>query len=358
MNQWSKTLKGVVLCFLLGSLLLALNHKFSWLAQNGFGSLTLAIVLGMVLGNLPLLSHKIQEHALGIHFSKQKILRLGIILYGFRLTYDDVGRIGFHGVAIDLLIFLSTFLLALFIGTKILKLDKEMAILIGAGSSICGAAAILATEPVVKANPDKVAVAMATVIIFGTVSMFSYPAFFHFGKIFFSNVEFPTQFGIYIGSTVHEVAQVLAAAKSVGSDVTDTALITKMIRVMMLGPFLIFLSSYLSLGEGGIARNQTSKLLPMNSRFHVIWSSIPWFAFLFILVIGFNSAYAIPRSWISSLIDLDNLLLTVAMLALGISTHLSFFKNAGVRPLILAASLFVWLVVGGGLINIAAMLID
>lgn len=111
-------------------------------------------------------------------------------------------------------------------------LDKHTSWLIGAGSSICGAAAVLATEPVVKAEASKVTVAVATVVIFGTVAIFLYPAIYPLMSQWFS----PETFGIYIGSTVHEVAQVVAAGHAISPDAENAAVISKMLRVMMLAP--------------------------------------------------------------------------------------------------------------------------
>ena len=173
-------------------------------AGAGFSALTLAILLGMVLGNT-IYPHIWKSCDGGVLFAKQYLLRLGIILYGFRLTFSQIADVGISGIIIDVLTLSSTFLLACFLGQKVFGLDKHTSWLIGAGSSICGAAAVLATEPVVKAEASKVTVAVATVVIFGTVAIFLYPAIYPLMSQWFS----PETFGIYIGSTVHEVAQVV-----------------------------------------------------------------------------------------------------------------------------------------------------
>ena len=146
-------------------------------AGAGFSALTLAILLGMVVGNTvyPQIYKPCDG---GVIFAKQHLLRLGIILYGFRLTFAQIADVGVSGIAIDILTLSSTFLLACFIGQKVFGLDKQTSWLIGAGSSICGAAAVLATEPVVKAEASKVTVAVATVVIFCTLAIFLYPAMY------------------------------------------------------------------------------------------------------------------------------------------------------------------------------------
>lgn len=178
-------------------------------AGAGFSALTLAILLGMVIGNTvyPQIWKQCDG---GVLFAKQHLLRLGIILYGFRLTFSQIADVGISGIVIDVLTLSSTFMLACFLGQKVFGLDRHTSWLIGAGSSICGAAAVLATEPVVKAEASKVTVAVATVVIFGTIAIFLTRNVSAAGAL----VQ-PETYGIYIGSTMHEVAQVVAAGHAV-----------------------------------------------------------------------------------------------------------------------------------------------
>lgn len=269
-------------------------------------------------------------------FAKQHLLRLGIILYGFRLTFSQIADVGISGIVIDMLTLSSTFLLACLLGQKVFGLDKHTSWLIGAGSSICGAAAVLATEPVLKAESSKVTVAIATVMIFGTLAIFLYPAIYPLLAHWFT----PESYGIYIGSTMHEVAQVVAAGHAVSPETESAAVIAKMLRVMMLAPFLILLAArvkQLAPANGG----QRSKI------------TIPWFALLFIAVAVFNSFGLLPKAAVDMLVTLDTLLLAMAMAALGVTTHVSAIRKAGARPLLMALLLFIWLIVGGGIINLA-----
>jgi len=300
-------------------------------AGAGFSALTLAILLGMVIGNTvyPQIWKSCDG---GVLFAKQHLLRLGIILYGFRLTFSQIADVGVSGIVIDVLTLSSTFLLACFLGQKVFGLDKHTSWLIGAGSSICGA---LATEPVVKAEASKVTVAVATVVIFGTLAIFLYPAMYPLLAHWFS----PETYGIYIGSTMHEVAQVVAAGHAINPDAENAAVIAKMLRVMMLAPFLILLAArvkQLSPATGA----EKSKI------------TIPWFAVLFIVVAIVNSFHLLPQAVVNMLITLDTVLLAMAMAALGLTTHVSALKKAGAKPLLMALVLFVWLIVGGGVINV------
>ena len=141
--------------------------NIAWVENLGFGALTLAIIFGIILGNTIYPSIE-TPCAVGVHISKQKLLRLGIILYGFRLTFQQIADVGMTGIVTDAITLTSTFLLAMWVGRKVFGMDSQTVMLIGAGSSICGAAAVMATEPVVKADASKVAVAVSTVVIFGT----------------------------------------------------------------------------------------------------------------------------------------------------------------------------------------------
>lgn len=305
------------------------------IAGAGMSALTLAILFGMVIGNTvyPKLWQSCDG---GVIFAKQHLLRLGIILYGFRLTFSQIADVGVSGIVIDVLTLSSTFLMACWLGQKVFGLDKHTSWLIGAGSSICGAAAILATEPVVKAEASKVTVAVATVVIFGTLAIFLYPAIYPLVAHWFS----PETYGIYIGSTMHEVAQVVAAGHAISPEAENAAVIAKMLRVMMLAPFLLILAA------------RVKQLAPANAE-QKSKITIPWFAILFIVVAIFNSFHLLPQSVVQMLITLDTILLAMAMAALGVTTHISALKKAGAKPLLMALVLFIWLIVGGGAINFA-----
>ncbi|WP_371331702.1 YeiH family protein [Klebsiella quasipneumoniae] len=309
--------------------------SFPAIAGAGFSALTLAILFGMVVGNT--VYPKIwQPCDGGVIFAKQHLLRLGIILYGFRLTFAQIADVGVSGILIDVLTLSSTFFIACFLGQKVFGLDKHTSWLIGAGSSICGAAAVLASEPVVKAEASKVTVAVATVVIFGTIAIFLYPAMYPLLAHWFT----PETYGIYMGSTMHEVAQVVAAGHAVSPDAENAAVIAKMLRVMMLAPFLLFLAARVKqLTPAG--NGEKSKI------------TIPWFAIMFIQVAVFNSFHLLPKAVVDMLVTLDTVLLAMAMAALGVTTHVSALKKAGAKPLLMALMLFVWLIVGGGAINVA-----
>lgn len=332
--QVQKLIPGLLLSAALAGVAILLGRS-QWLQHNGISALTLAIVLGIVVGNT--LYPRI---AAGVGFSKQILLRAGIILYGLRLTFQDIAGVGLHGVLLDALMLASTFGLACLLGTRLFGLDRTTTLLIGAGSSICGAAAVMATEPVVRGRAEQVAVAVSTVVVFGTLGIFLYPALFQLDQDWGLLPRDPGTWGVYM----HEVAQVVAAGRSIGIEAADTAVIAKMVRVMMLAPFLILLSAWQARDKAH--RRQHSGATKI---------TIPWFAVGFVLVAGLNSLVSLPPALVSHVNDLDTFLLAMAMAGLGLGTHLSAIRRAGLKPLLLAALLFAWLVLGGGFLTRLAL---
>jgi uncharacterized integral membrane protein (TIGR00698 family) len=304
--------------------------KIPAVSHLGISALTLAIVLGIALGNT-VFPRIAPFSAAGVDFAKARLLRLGIILYGFHITFQDIAHIGWAGVLIDVLVIGATFTLAVQLGTRVFGLDRQTAMLIGAGSSICGAAAVLATEPVVRGQAHKVSVAVATVVIFGTVGMFVYPLLYPYLGLS------EAAYGLYAGSTIHEVAQVVVAGRAVGEHAASYAVIEKMLRVMMLAPFLVILSS--RIGDEGEAAAGKRRI------------TIPWFAVLFIVVAGFNSLHLLPPAMVDAILTVDTVLLAMAMAALGLRTHIGAIHHAGTKPILLASILFVFLMTGGYVIN-------
>ena len=314
-----------------------------------FSPLIVGIILGMLYANS--LRNKLPETWVpGIKFCTKQILRAGIVLYGFRLTLTQVAAVGLPAVVIDTIIVAGTIFLGVWLG-KLLKMDKDTSLMTVTGSAICGAAAVLGAEPVVKCEGHKTAIAVSTVVIFGTISMFLYPILYRAGML---DALGDTGVAIYTGSTLHEVAHVAGAGNAM--DPTDTlgiagtATITKMIRVMMLAPVLVIMSFALAgrkkaATEGGTT--QKSKI------------TIPWFAFGFIGIIclnsllqylfGVDSVKEIPLN--GAIEYIDTFMLTMAMTALGTDTSMEKFKQAGAKPFLLAGLLYIWLLGGGYLLT-------
>lgn len=314
--------------------------SFEWVKNHGFSPLVIAIVLGMIYGST-LRRHLPHEWTPGIQFCAKKILRFAIVLYGFRLTFQEVYQVGLHGFTLDLAIVFLTMVIGIIVGVKVFKLDRDIAILISSGAAICGAAAVLATEGVLKSEPYKAAFAVITVVLFGTIAMFLYPFLQNIGFFGLDNLGY----GIYAGATIHEVAQVVVAGAAVSPESGNTAVIVKMTRVMLLAPMLIILGFYITHfiknSHGGSDGNKITSAL----------KTIPWFAVMFIVVVGFNSLRLLPENLLALINSVDTFLLTMAMAALGIETNFVKVKQIGLKPIYFAFFLFAWLMGGGYLLN-------
>lgn len=326
----SSMLHGVLLITLF-SLAAFYIGDMGFVKRLSFSPMIVGIILGMLYAN-SLRNNLPDTWVPGILFCSKRILRIGIILYGFRLTFQDVTAVGLPAILIDAIIVTVTVCGGVLIG-KLLKMDRSIALLTSVGSGICGAAAVLGAESAINTKPYKTAVAVSTVVIFGTLSMFLYPVLYRNGVFDLS----PELMGLFTGSTVHEVAHVVGAGNAMGQGVSNTAIIVKMIRVMMLVPALLVIS-------WAVARNLTKRDAAEQAKGKI---TIPWFAILFLVVIGFNSFNLLPASLVDGINQFDTFLLTMAMTALGAETSFDKFKKAGAKPFLLAAILFVWLIGGG-----------
>ena len=323
---------GIVIVLII-SVFVTFLSEFSFFKDLAISPLIIGILFGMLYAN-SIKKYFPQSFDKGVAFCTKTLLRTGIVLYGFRLTFQNLEEVGFSGVFTAFLIVSSTFIIGYLFGTKVLKLDREITILTSAGSAICGAAAVLATESVLKSPAYKSAIAVSTVVVFGTIAMFLYPFLFKLGILNLSD----SNMGIYIGATLHEVAHAVGAGEALGENVSSNAVIVKMIRVMMLAPFLIVLSIWL------LKTAVNSTIDNKDTKAKII---IPWFALMFIVVVAFNSFDLLSLQIVESINYLDSFILTVAMTALGMQTSFDKFKNVGLKPIYLASVLFLWLTFAG-----------
>ena len=320
------SIPGLLLIVLFAAVATALS-TLPFFQHLSLSPLVVGILIGIVFANT--LGHYLpEEWRSGLKFCSKRILRIGIIFFGFRLTLADVAQVGLSAVALDIFIVCSTIGLGLLVG-KWLNMDKETTLLTSSGSAICGAAAVLGAEATLKSEAYKTAVAVSTVVLFGTLSMFLYPVLYRNGFFPLSTHEM----GLYTGSTVHEVAHVVGASNAMGKEVAEVAVIVKMIRVILLVPVLLVFSW---------SRSRSERVAPDQRRLVV-----PWFALLFLLAIALNTLLSLSPAVTEPIKTVDNFALTMAMTALGCETTIDKFRQAGWRPFVLALVLYLWLVFGG-----------
>ncbi|MGG6263803.1 YeiH family protein [Leptolyngbya sp. AN03gr2] len=276
---------------------------------NLFSPLILAILLGILVRNTVGVAPKCQA---GIHFTMRRLLRFAVILLGIQLSLVQVLSVGITGLSIIVITLLSTFWLTCRIGQR-LGVSSSLTRLIAAGTSICGASAVIAASTTTESVDEDVTYAIAIVTLFGTISMLLYPLLS--GQLQLT----PEAFGLWCGVSIHEVAQVVAAAFQAGPVSGEIATISKLSRVLWLAPMILML------GSMSKASNPKSRV------------TIPWFVVYFMLLILLNSLNLIPQPLKITIGQLNQILLTISMAAMGLETRLNQIQKIGLKPLYLGA---------------------
>ena len=283
----------------------------------GLGPVVLAIVIGAVLRNAAPLPSWLQP---GIRVSVKQVLSAAIVLLGFELSLEDVIGVGGGGLIVVTVVVGGTLVVAYGIG-RALGLNRKLSALVATGCSICGTSAVVAADAVLDAGEKDCAYAVAVVSVLGTVSMFALPLM----QVVLSLPE--TLYGVWAGASIHSVGQAVAAGLAVGSEAGSTASLIKLTRVIYLAPVAIGLSLLAARWDRGSGETETSSTKP-ESR-----PSIPWFVTGFIVVIGINSLGIMPEPVTEALIQLDTVLLAMAMAAMGLEIRINEIRNVGLMPL-------------------------
>ncbi len=284
----------------------------------------LATFLGMALNNLAGTPAWAKQ---GVTFSLRRVLRLGIILLGFQLVLTQVLQVGLAGLGVIITTLVATFAFTKWFG-RLIGVDRKLAELIAAGTAICGASAVIATNTVTEGSDEDVAYAVACVTIFGSLAMFLYPMLPVLLRLD------STAFGLWSGASIHEIAQVVAAAFQDGEHAGQIATIAKLTRVMMLAPLVLTLGIVAVRRASRSAGPEKRKAPPM-----------PWFVLGFIALMLANSVVAIPAAPKAWIVTGTTFLLSMALAAMGLETSFGKLKAEGLKPVSLAAAS--WFFVGG-----------
>lgn len=287
----------------------------------------LAIVLGAIAHNLVGVPESARA---GIAFTMRRILRLGIILLGFQLTAQQLVEVGGRGVAIIVATLAVTFLVTKLLG-RLLGVERRLAELIAAGTSICGASAVIATNTVTKGSDEDVAYAVACVTVFGSASMLLYPTLpvlLHLG---------PHGFGLWAGASIHEIAQVVATSFQDGTEAGHFGTIAKLARVLMLAPLVIAL--------GLAAARKTRNSAGAGPQPGRAKAPLPLFVLGFLAVVAINSLGIVPHAAKPTLVTATAFLLAMSLAAMGLEMNLRKLRAKGLRPL--ALGFFSWVFISG-----------
>ncbi|MDW0118247.1 putative sulfate exporter family transporter [Sporosarcina thermotolerans] len=312
-NEKSLWIAGIAFTFFIALLgfLLAKVPGF-----NHIGQLASAIIIAVTYRQLFGYPELLRA---GITFSTKKLLRLAIILYGLKLNIDVVFRDGLGLLARDVLVIAFAIGVTLLLA-KWLKADMNISLLLGVGTGVCGAAAIAAVAPIVKAKDEDTAIGVGIIAMLGTVFAIGYTLLRPILPLL------PTEYGIWSGMSLHELAHVAIAAAPAGEDALAIALLAKLGRVFLLVPLCLIFIYFMkrkSKGEDG----EQNKI------------EFPWFLVGFILMSLFGSyvlGHSIPVTdgVMSGISSATTWLLTAAMVGLGLNVSLKDLLDRAMRPLI------------------------
>jgi uncharacterized integral membrane protein (TIGR00698 family) len=287
-----------------------------------FSPMILAIIIGMTFRNIVGTPSLVQP---GIAFSLRRLLRAGIVLLGFQLTFTQIISVGSRGLLIAGVSLAATFTFTLWAG-RLLKVGPKLTELIAAGTSICGASAIVATNTVTDAHDEDVAYAIACVTIFGSIAMFAYPLL---PGLLYLDAH---AYGLWSGVSIHEIAQVVAASFQNGQRAGEIGTTSKLARVMLLAPTIF-------------ALNVRNRLFTSCAAAKAARPPIPWFVLGFIAVAGLNSIVVVPVEASKSIATLTTFLLSVALAAMGLETDVAKLYAKGFRPAVLGALAFLFIAI-------------
>lgn len=287
------------------------------------GRSLIAIILGMIIRYTPLLPHL---DAKTLKFVREHVLRFGIVLLGFDLSLQTLSGIGISSLPYIFVYIFSAFFFAMLFG-KMMKVNTKTSFLIGTGAAICGGSAILTIAPLIDTEDEDLAFALATISVSNIVALVVFPII---GALL--NLS-ETQFGLFAGGSIKDVASVVAVSMDYGSTAGEVGTIVKLTRVLMLVLLVIGVTIYNSRKQSQ-ATSEDEEGTPTKQKGSII-SSIPRFVIWFILVIIFVSIISLPEAVIDGAGTLSAISLTLALVGIGINTDFKSILKNGLKPVIL-----------------------
>ena len=328
-----KFFPGIILAYIFYLLSIIINNiigtELLGLEKSPISTVMIAILLGIIMGNA---FTPRSGMIMGLDFTQQYILKLGIIFLGIRLSFAEFIKFGTIAIPLIIVCIISVLVIIKLLIKKF-PISSKMSYLIAIGTSVCGATAIVATAPVINAKKSEVAYAIANITLFGILAMLVYP---YFSNFYFENNALHA--GLFLGTAIHETSQVAAAGliydqQFNNPEALNVATVTKLIRntfLVIMIPLFGFLYN-----RGQIKKNNYS-----------ILNIFPYFVLGFIgmivlrnigdqiFVISKHVNYEIWQSFIIVIKDLATVFLTMAMAAVGLSINLSELKSMGYKPFV------------------------
>ena len=275
---------------------------------------TVAILLGVIVAAL--VGTRLEPFDRGLAFTAQRVLRLGIILLGARLSLAEIARIGPPALGLIMITMAASFAVVLLVA-RLVRVEGRLAVLIAVGSAVCGNTAIVATAPVIGAKARDVAYAVATITLFGTLAVFLYPSI---GRALAVD---ETSFGLWSGVAVHDTSQVIATSAGFGPAALDVATVVKLIRNALMAPLLLLIAAVWAARtpevSGSVRRG--------------VRRAVPLFVLGFLALAALRTVGVIGPEGAAALDSVARACILVALAAVGLSIRLVDLRGTSWRPL-------------------------
>ena len=307
---------GLLICLVIAIASIRLKEATGLAALN---PVVVALAVGIALRGVIGLPAMLKP---GAAFAVRPLLRAAIVLLGLQVTIGQLASVGVGALGLAVASVALTVPFTIWLGT-VLRVEPALAQLIGTGTGICGASAIVAANQVSRGSQEDVAYALSVITLCGTVALLAYPALSPLLGLS------PRAYGLWAGSSIHEVVQAVGAAAAGGPVSAETGTITKLARVVLLAPAILALGAWVGRSQGGARQSMKA---PM-----------PWFAFGFLGMVCVASTGLLPPIVDQVGRQLVPLMLAASVAALGLNTNLAALRAKGIRPLLLGigATVFV-----------------
>ena len=309
---------GLAVCLAIAAISIIIRNQTGIAALN---PVVVALVLGVGLGAVIGRPASLKP---GISYAVRPVLRAAIVLLGLQVTLGMLASLGLGALVLALLVVGLTLPFTIWLG-RVMGVDSTLALLIGTGTAICGASAIVAANQVARGKDEDVTYALAVITLCGTVALIVFP---YLGDLMGMSAN---SYGLWAGAAIHEVVQAVGAAAAGGPEASQTGTVMKLARVFLLAPAVVALGWWVArsgMHEAGHAK-----------------APVPWFAFGFLALVVIGSTGLIPKFVVDFSKFLVPVMLAVSVAALGLQTDLRALHARGAAPLLLgvASTLFITL---------------
>lgn len=283
------------------------------------GSAIPAVVIGILIASIRKPSAQLSP---GVAYAGKFILQLAVVLLGAQLSLMSIVSVGLRSLPVMLSSLCACLLGAWLLG-RLLGIDRDLNILLGVGTGICGASAIAAVSPAIKARNESISYAISTVFLFNVLAVLAFPTI---GRLFGMT---PQAFGLFAGTAVNDTSSAVAAASVFGSAALGYAVVVKLVRTLMIIPVSVSLAV--------IESRRASDRAPLTlSR---VAKLVPWFLAGFLVMASVRSIGVLPQGAIDALSHVSVFFIAAALAGIGLSTDLRAIRTAGLRPLLLGGLL-------------------